>query len=91
MADTAKTCVPPGDPGPLPDASFDSYPKAIQQFLNEGGLVNELDQALYSAGIANLPVAVAAAEMTGDEYEEVVVSIFDPGSGNGSGSIGRTT
>jgi hypothetical protein len=82
MAGVATSCVTPGDPGSLLDVTFDAYPKAIQQFLNEGGWVNELDQALYSAGIANLPVAVEAAEMTGDGSEEVVVSIFDPGSDN---------
>jgi hypothetical protein len=77
-----KTCVSQGDSSPLPNGHFELYPQAILQFLNEGGWVDELDEALYAAGVANMPVPVDAAEMTGDEFEEVVVSIFDPGSAN---------
>jgi hypothetical protein len=80
VVDETATCRSHGDPGQLSDGPFDAYPRAIQQFLNEGGWVEELAEALYSAGIANLPVPVAVADMTGDGFDEVAVSIFDPGS-----------
>jgi hypothetical protein len=79
-ADETAICVPREDPGSLPDGRFATYPFAIQQFLNQGGWVDELDQALYAADIANLPVPVGVADMTGNGFEEVVVSIFDPSS-----------
>lgn len=50
------------------------------RFLNGGGTPEALDAALYQAGIANQPVAVRAADLTGDGLEDVVVSIFDPNS-----------
>jgi hypothetical protein len=80
IIDDTTTCRRQGTPGPLPDGPFDAYPQAIQQFLNEGGWVEDLDEALYAAEIANLPVPVGAADMTGDGFDELVVSIYDPGS-----------
>jgi hypothetical protein len=81
-ADGAIACNPAGNAAPLLDGSFDTFPQAIRQFLNTGGSVEELAENLYALGIANQPVSVDAADMTGSEFEEVIVSIFDPGSTN---------
>lgn len=75
-----QTCLPPGNPAPLVDSSFDIYPHEILSFLNAGGTAKDLDQTLYALGIANLPVPVGVADMTGDGIDDVVVSIYDPGS-----------
>jgi hypothetical protein len=78
--DETAICIPRGDSGSLLGGPFDTYPFAIQQFLNRGGWVDDLDKALYDVEIASLPVPVAVADMTGNGFEEMVVSIFDPGS-----------
>ena len=79
-AEPPQACLPPGNPSPLVDGPFDIYPPEIFSFLNGGGSAKDLDQALYSLGIANLPVPVGVSDMTGDGIEDVVVSIFDPRS-----------
>ncbi len=76
----AGPCPPSGEPDPLPDMPFAALPEAVLAFLNSGGSLNVLDEALYQVGVANLPEPVASADMDGDGVEEVVVSIFEPGS-----------
>jgi hypothetical protein len=49
-------------------------------FLNAGATPQELDRALYDQGVANQPVGVLSADMTGDGKLDVVVSLFDPES-----------
>lgn len=73
-------CTPGQDQPELNVGDFDQYPQAIRDFLNNGGTPSDLDEALYNAGVANQPVAVKTADMTGDGQEEVVVSIFNPAS-----------
>jgi hypothetical protein len=82
VADENAICIPRGDSSSILEGPFDTYPFAIQKFLNEGGWVDDLDKALYAAEIASLPVPVGVADITGNGFEEVVVSIFDPGSVN---------
>jgi hypothetical protein len=57
---------------------FEEYPRAILEYLNEGGPPLSLETELNRAGVASKPIAVAAADMTGDVKTDVVVSIFDP-------------
>ena len=59
---------------------FDDYSVAILGFLNRGGTRENLDSQLYNAGVANQPVTVAFADMTGDSKDDIVVSIFNPQS-----------
>jgi hypothetical protein len=66
----------------LQPVEFSSLPQAALEFLNQGGSPQQLDQALYRAGFASLPVPVDTADMTGDGREEAVVAIFDPASSN---------
>lgn len=73
-------CVPFQAAADLPAVDFASYPQAILDFLNAGGSIEALDEALYQAGVANQPIAAAALDMTGDKKQEVLVSIFDPAS-----------
>ena len=80
IAGPPQACLPSGNPPPLVEKYFDIYPVEILSFLNAGGSAADLDQDLYSLGIANLPVPIDVADMTGDGMEDVVVSIFDPGS-----------
>ena len=81
LSTSVKTgCVPERGQPELEAGDFDQYPQEIQDFLNSGGAPSDLDDALYDAGVANQPVAVETADMTGDGQEEVVVSIFDPAS-----------
>jgi hypothetical protein len=75
-------CVPLGESGPLPEASFDALPEAVLEFINNGGSPEQLADALYVAGFANLPEPAAAGDLTGDGIDEVVVSIFEPDSLN---------
>jgi hypothetical protein len=58
--------------------SFEAYPQAIMAYLNQGGNKATLDQALYDAEVANLPVPVATGDLTGDGVHEVVVALIDP-------------
>jgi hypothetical protein len=64
----------------LPELEFLGYPQAILEFLNSGGSAQELDQELYSAGVANQPLAVASFDLTGNSIDDVVVSIIEPQS-----------
>jgi hypothetical protein len=59
---------------------FPAFEQNILGFLNQGGSPLELDSALYAAGVANQPRSVAAADLTGDGWQDVVVSIYDPAS-----------
>jgi len=76
------TCVPSHDHSPLASVDFKAYPQAILDFINSGASIQELDESLYNAGIANQPVAVMIGDMTGDNKMDVVVSIYDPASLN---------
>ncbi len=73
-------CVAPKSGVKLPELEFLGYPQAILEFLNSGGSTQELDHELYSAGVANQPLAVATFDLTGKSIDEVVVSIIDPQS-----------
>lgn len=73
-------CVPSGSPHVLAEGDFNSYPTAVLDFLNQGGLPDQLDAALYEAGVANQPVSVAFTDLTGDQKIDVVVSIYNPAS-----------
>lgn len=59
---------------------FDEYPQIILNFLNRGGTGENLDSQLYDAGIANQPITLSLADMTGNGKDDFVVSIFDPQS-----------
>jgi hypothetical protein len=59
---------------------FEEYPRMILEYLNEGGSPLSLEAELNRAGVASKPIAVAAADMTGDVKVDVVVSIFNPES-----------
>jgi len=65
---------------PLTEASFDAYPEQIQYFLNAGAAPAELAQRLSELGVANQPLAVMEADMSGDGKTDVAVSLFDPAS-----------
>jgi hypothetical protein len=80
--DEKRYCLPPGEPGPLPEVPFDDLPEAVLEFINSGGSPEQLADALYLAGFANLPEPAAAADLTGDGVDEVVVSVFEPDSLN---------
>ena len=73
-------CVKPQAQASLGDLTFGKAPEAILAYLNAGGSPDGLKQALNQAGIANQPVSVQAADMTGNGKYDLVVSIFDPGS-----------
>jgi len=64
----------------LPPAEFPAFEQNMLGFLNQGGSPVELDSALYAAGVANQPRSVATADLTGDGWQDVVVSIYDPES-----------
>lgn len=73
-------CVTPKSGVTLPNLEFLGYPEAILEFLNSGGSTQELDQELYSAGVANQPLSVATFDLTDKSIDEVVISIIDPQS-----------
>jgi hypothetical protein len=73
-------CVTPQAQASLDDLTFGKAPEAILTYLNAGGTPDGLKQALNNAGIANQPVSVQTADMTGNGKNDWVVSIFDPGS-----------
>ena len=76
----ASPCPPEGEPDHLPNLPFNTLPESVLIFLNSGGSVEELDEALYQAGVANQPEPIALGDMDGDGQDEVVVSIFEPDS-----------
>ncbi len=73
-------CVPPGAPDALVVAAFGDYAEAILDNVNAGVTSEGLDEALYRAGVANQPVAVATGDLTGDGKDDLIVSLFDPAS-----------
>lgn len=73
-----QACVPEGEPEVLSAADFEDYPRAIEDYLNEGATPGMLEAALAEAGVGSLPVAVAAGDLTGDGIADVAVSVFDP-------------
>jgi hypothetical protein len=73
-------CLPFKEGVSLAKVTFAETPQAILDFLNAGGSIAALDEALYQAYIANQPVAVGAIDLTGEGKQDVVVSIFDPAS-----------
>lgn len=73
-------CLPFQEGVSWPSVAFAETPQAILDFLNAGGSIAALDEALYQAGIANQPVAVGAIDLTGDEKQDVAVSVYDPAS-----------
>lgn len=81
-AEVDKKCVQGGVEAGLAQSPFEEYPQAVEDFLNSGATPEQLDEVLYELGIASLPVSASAAEMTGDNKEEMVVSIYDPLSNN---------
>lgn len=72
-----EACVPEGEPGELAVSGFAGYPEAILAQLNDGAAPARVESALAEAGVASLPTAVMAGDLTGDGYRDVVVSIFD--------------
>lgn len=78
----APLCVHPQEAAGLDAGSFADYPEGVLAFLNAGGRAEELDARLYAAGIANQPLSVGNADMTGNGRYDIVVSIFDPDSSN---------
>lgn len=74
------TCVAPQTPVPLVAADFGAYPRAIQEYLNAGVSAQQLSEALYTAGVANLPTTVLAGDLSGDGKRDMAVSIYDPAS-----------
>lgn len=73
-------CLPSQAQVSLQAGDFSSFPQSILDFLNAGGSLEALDQGLYTAGVANQPISVAAADLTGDGSRDVVVSIYNPDS-----------
>jgi tetratricopeptide (TPR) repeat protein len=73
-------CVPPGELRALEAVGFGEYPQAILAYLNRGATPEALDKALADAGVGNVPLAVVAADLTGDGVRDIVVSIFNPRS-----------
>lgn len=75
----ARLCVQPQPAAPLAV----NYPEAAGQiaaFLNQGGTPAQLDQDLYEAGVLSLPLGTAEADLNGDGWLDVVVSLYDPAS-----------
>lgn len=73
-------CVEPQPGGFLAGSDFEGYPQAVLDFLNNSGSWQALDTALYDAGVANQPTAVAATDFNGDGKNDIAVSIFNPES-----------
>ncbi len=73
-------CVLPGELRDLEAVNFGEYPRAILAYLNRGAAPEALDEALADAGVGNVPLAVVAADLTGNGVRDIVVSIFNPRS-----------
>jgi hypothetical protein len=75
-----QVCVPPQTHERFSAPNFDDYLDVILAYINSGATPDELDRALYDAGVGNQPVALVSGDMTGDGKLDLVVSIFDPQS-----------
>jgi hypothetical protein len=76
----AAACPPPGDPPPIPAGEFAGYAEAVRAFLNAGGSVPALAQALQDVGVLDPAGAggiAQLADLTGDQLGEVVVALLD--------------
>jgi hypothetical protein len=72
--------VAAAEPGSLAAGPYAGLPQSIQDYLNRGATAAALDQALYDLGLANQPVAVSEADLSGDGKRDIVVSIYDSAS-----------
>jgi hypothetical protein len=73
-------CVPPNQDGALAPAPYENMPAVILDFLNQGGAPDQLDEYLYLQEMANQPIAVAVADLTGSGKNDLAVSIINPRS-----------
>jgi len=76
-ADNDPNCLPPGDPAPLGESSFEGYLNSIADFLNAGGTAEALRANLEALGISQTEPTVATQDLTGDGLHEVVVALID--------------
>jgi len=92
---TPTATPPPNCPAPNPSAawaapdSFAGYPAAIQAYLTAGGSREALTTILRNASSINDQWgSVQAFDLTGDGDLEMIVSIFDPATADGSAPLG---
>lgn len=73
-------CMPARDKAAFEGQDYSTLPDTILAYLNQGASRDALDNALYERGFASMPVPVVEGDMTGDGFNEIVVSVFDPDS-----------
>lgn len=82
--------IPPGSP-PLPDLDAEfGWGPSLQEYLNQGGLVEPLAAALQSTPAPNgNRAAVSRRDLTGDGLEDLAVTLYgaEQGSTRPSGSL----
>jgi hypothetical protein len=73
-------CPMPGaPPPPIQPAAFANYPEAIGRYLSAGGTPALLEGALREWGTVREGAVVQAdTDLTGDNYPEILVAIYDP-------------
>jgi hypothetical protein len=64
----------------LPTSTYLGLPQAVLEFLNRGGTLTDLDDALYEMNAASQPLAVVGDDLTGNLKIDIIVSIYDSSS-----------
>lgn len=76
--------VPPGSPAPPDMSDPAALPARLLDFVNTGGSLTALEDHLRSASLLPLPgPAVAEADLTGDGWSDLVLSIVRPAAESG--------
>ncbi len=64
----------------LPPSSYVDYPQTIGKFLSQGGILENLDQGLYQAGMLGQPIGIQAGDFDKNGAVDVAVVLINPAS-----------
>lgn len=70
-------CMPLHSGVQLPEVSYEGYPQAILDYLNQGGKPEELAPMLEARGVARPPYILAAVDTTGGGKVDIAVSLVN--------------
>ena len=82
FSDFSSPCVPYKPSVPLPVVAQNELPRAILDYLNQGGKPEELVPILETLGFAKPPFILAAVDINSDGWTDVALTLIDPSRGS---------
>lgn len=71
-------CAAPEPDRIFPESTYDALPAVIEDFLNQGGTLQQLDQGLYDLGFLGQPQGIAAGDFDGNAQLDLAVVTINP-------------